>query len=139
VDVVAKPYPGFPTDVQAQWTALMATAEGISRICDEVFPERFLHLPELSRLGADVTRRGATAIVRGGPLHGANVMASDLRASAALVLAALAAEGTSVLRRVYHLDRGYERLDAKLSALGGDVVRRPDEADVAVLPPLPAA
>jgi UDP-N-acetylglucosamine 1-carboxyvinyltransferase len=139
VDIIANPYPGFPTDVQAQWTALMATTDGVSRIRDQVFPERFLHLPELSRLGADVTRSGATAIVRGRPLLGANVMASDLRASAALVLAALAAEGTSVLRRVYHLDRGYERLDAKLTALGGEVVRRPDEASVAVFPPLPAA
>jgi UDP-N-acetylglucosamine 1-carboxyvinyltransferase len=140
VDVTTAPYPGFPTDLQAQWTALMTRAAGISYVREEVFPERFLHVPELARLGAEISRHGATAVVHGGrPLRGANVMASDLRASAALVLAALAAEGESVIRRIYHLDRGYERLDVKLAALGADVLRRPDEATVAVPPPLPAA
>ncbi len=136
IDVTARPYPGFPTDLQAQWTALMTRADGACRIRDEVFPERFLHIAELARLGADVRRDGASAIVTGGrALRGTNVMASDLRASAALVLAALAAEGETVVRRIYHLDRGYERLDAKLAALGADVQRRRDEAEVAVAPP----
>ena len=140
VDVTASPYPGFPTDVQAQWTALMAHADGTCRVHDGVFPDRFLHVPELTRLGAAVRRDGPAAVVTGGgSLKGTNVMASDLRASAALVLAGLAAEGETVVRRIYHLDRGYERLDEKLRALGADVVRRTDEAEIAVAPPLPAA
>jgi UDP-N-acetylglucosamine 1-carboxyvinyltransferase len=120
----AVPYPGFPTDTQAQLTALLTQAEGTSRLTDTVFPDRFLHLPELARLGARVDRQGATAVVRGpSPLTGAAVMASDLRASAALVLAALAASGTSEIRRIYHLDRGYERLESKLADLGAQVHR----------------
>lgn len=139
MDIVAAPSPGFPTDLQAQWTALMTQAEGRSRIRDDVFPNRFLHVAELARLGADVSRSGSTATICGRrTLRGTNVMASDLRASAALVLAALAAEGETVVRRIYHLDRGYERLDAKLVALGANVVRRADEAAIAVPPPTPA-
>lgn len=139
VDVAAGPYPGFPTDAQAQWTALMTRADGTSRVQDDVFPDRFLHIPELARLGAAIGRSGAAVEIRGGrPLRGANLMASDLRASAALVLAALAAEGESVVRRIYHLDRGYERLDAKLAALGADVTRQPDLVEVAVAPPVAA-
>ncbi len=123
----ATPYPGIPTDVQAQLTAVLTQAEGTSRVTDWVFPERFLHLPELCRLGAEIHREGATAVIRGrSRLTGANVMASDLRASAALVLAALAADGESTIRRIYHLDRGYERLEAKLRALGAEVRREPD-------------
>ena len=126
-DCTATPYPGVPTDVQAQFTALLTQAEGTSRVTDRVFPQRFLHLPELGRLGAEVRQETGTAIIRGpSRLSAANVMASDLRASAALVLAALAARGESTIRRVYHLDRGYERLDAKLRQLGADIERRPD-------------
>ena len=128
-DCIALPYPGVPTDVQAQLTALLARADGISVITDKVFPDRFLHAPELVRMGARVRREGASAIISGVPrLSGACVMASDLRASAALVLAALAAEGPSVIRRIYHLDRGYEGLDQKLNALGALIARRTDES-----------
>lgn len=136
-DVVAQPFPGFPTDLQAQWTALMTRADGVSRVRDDVFPDRFLHVPELTRLGAAISRTEIGVTIQGGrSLRGANVMASDLRASAALVLAALAAEGETVIRRIYHLDRGYERLDAKLASLGADVIRRVDAAAIAVPPPL---
>ena len=139
VDVSAAPYPEFPTDLQAQWTALMTRAGGVSRVRDTVFSERFLHIPELVRLGADIRRSGSSIEIRGGrPLRGADLMASDLRASAALVLAALAAEGQTVVRRVYHLDRGYERLDVKLAGLGADVSRRTDVAEVTVEPPAAA-
>ena len=127
-DCIALPYPGVPTDVQAQLTALLTRADGISVVTDKVFPDRFLHVPELVRLGARVRREGASAIISGVPrLSGASVMASDLRASAALVLAALAADGHSVIRRIYHLDRGYEGLDQKLNALGARIARLPDE------------
>src|SRR5690606_2506523 len=136
VDVLAAPYPDFPTDLQAQWTALMTLAPGISRVHDAVFPDRFLHIPELARLGADVTRTNAGVSIRGGGrLRGANVMASDLRASAALVLAALVAEGETVIRRIYHLDRGYERLDRRLSELGAIIERHSDDAVIGVRPP----
>lgn len=127
VDVAAVPYPGVPTDVQAQLVALLATAEGKSVVSDRVFPDRFMHVAELNRMGARIRRFGATAVVSGVErLSGAGVMASDLRASAALVLAALAAEGPSVVRRIYHLDRGYESLESKLTALGADVRRVED-------------
>jgi UDP-N-acetylglucosamine 1-carboxyvinyltransferase len=110
--------------------ALLATVSGVSVVTDRVFPDRFLHLPELVRLGARIRRRGPTAIVHGvDRLSGASVMASDLRASAALVLAALAAEGTTIVRRIYHLDRGYEALETKLTALGADVRRVVDTPD----------
>jgi UDP-N-acetylglucosamine 1-carboxyvinyltransferase len=124
VAIEATPFPGIPTDVQAQLTAVLTRANGTSRVTDRVFPERFMHLPELGRMGAQIHRDGATAVIRGSArLTGANVMASDLRASAALVLAALAAEGETAIRRIYHLDRGYERLEQKLRHLGADVVR----------------
>lgn len=126
-DITALPYPGIPTDVQAQLMALLTQADGISVVNDKVFPDRFLHIPELCRLGANVRREGASGIIAGGrPLSGACVMASDLRASAALLLAALAADGDSVIRRIYHLDRGYERLERKLNVLGADIHRVTD-------------
>lgn len=127
VDVAATPHPGVPTDVQAQLMALLTRADGRSRVTDRVFPDRFLHAAELVRMGARIERFGATAVIDGVErLGGAGVMASDLRASAALVLAALAAEGPSVVRRIYHLDRGYELLERKLASLGADVHRRDD-------------
>ena len=128
VDVVAQPFPAVPTDVQAQLTALLTKARGTSIVRDDVFPDRFLHLPELSRLGADMRREGNAVVIRGVQrLSGAPLMASDLRASAALVIAAMMAEQESTIRRIYHLDRGYERLEAKLSAIGGLVNRVKDE------------
>lgn len=127
-DCTALPYPGIPTDVQAQLMALFCIADGISIVTDKVFPDRFMHAPELVRMGAQIRREGASAIISGAPrLSGACVMASDLRASAALLLAGLACDGESVIRRIYHLDRGYERLDLKLNALGADIRRVTDE------------
>jgi UDP-N-acetylglucosamine 1-carboxyvinyltransferase len=124
VDVITEPFPGFPTDMQAQWMALMATATGASMITETIFENRFMHVPELSRFGADVNVHGASAIVRGrGKLSGAPVMATDLRASVSLVLAGLAAEGETIVNRVYHLDRGYERLEEKLGACGARIER----------------
>ena len=127
-DCIALPYPGIPTDVQAQLTALLATVRGMSVVTDKVFPDRFMHAPELVRLGARIRREGNSAIVSGvDRLSGACVMASDLRASAALVLAGLAAAGPTVVRRIYHLDRGYERLETKLRGLGAEIARAIDE------------
>ncbi|TAL04133.1 MAG: UDP-N-acetylglucosamine 1-carboxyvinyltransferase [Rhodospirillaceae bacterium] len=124
VDVVTEPYPGFPTDLQAQWMALMATADGASMITETIFENRFMHVPELRRLGADVNVHGASAIVRGRKkLTGAAVMATDLRASVSLILAGQAAEGETLVNRVYHLDRGYERLEEKLGACGAQIER----------------
>ena len=123
-DVTTLPYSGFPTDVQAQMMALMALAPGISIITERIFESRFMHVSELTRLGADIQIEGPSAIVKGGrPLSGAPVMASDLRASAALVLAGLAARGTTQVNRVYHIDRGYENIDGKLRALGARIQR----------------
>jgi len=128
LDVTAEPYPGIPTDVQAQWTALLCLAAGRSTVHDAVFADRFLHIAELNRLGGRIERRNATAIITGvGQLTGARVTASDLRASAALVLAGLAAEGETIVRRIRHLDRGYERLDEKLNRLQASIVRLPAE------------
>ncbi|WP_420349084.1 UDP-N-acetylglucosamine 1-carboxyvinyltransferase [Pelagibius sp.] len=125
VDVMTEPYPGFPTDLQAQTMALMSTADGASMITESIFENRFMHVPELSRMGANVNVHGASAMVRGRErLTGAEVMATDLRASVSLVLAGLAAEGETVLNRVYHLDRGYERLEQKLAACGAAISRR---------------
>jgi UDP-N-acetylglucosamine 1-carboxyvinyltransferase len=124
VDVTTQPYPGFPTDLQAQMMALMALADGTSVITDRIYPDRYMHLPELLRLGARIRRQGATAIIEGVPsLSGAPVTASDLRASAALVLAGLVANGETSVHRVYHIDRGYERIDAALAKLGGRIER----------------
>ncbi len=124
VDIQTSPYPGFPTDLQAQMMALMALAEGRSVITETIFENRFMHAPELVRLGADIRVQGNTAVVRGVPLlTGAPVMATDLRASVSLVLAGLAAQGVTEVSRIYHLDRGYERLEEKLSRLGADIRR----------------
>jgi UDP-N-acetylglucosamine 1-carboxyvinyltransferase len=124
VDIMTEPYPGFPTDMQAQLMALLATAEGASMVTETIFENRFMHVPELSRMGARVNVHGASAIIRGVPrLSGAPVMATDLRASSSLVLAGLAAEGETIINRVYHLDRGYERLEEKLSSCGAQIER----------------
>ena len=129
VDVMTEPYPGFPTDLQAQFMALMATARGASMITETIFENRFMHVPELARMGANINVHGASAMVRGVPrLTGAPVMATDLRASVSLVLAGLAAEGETVVNRVYHLDRGYERIEDKLSACGARIERLRDGA-----------
>jgi len=126
-DMMTEPYPGFPTDMQAQIMTLMALSEGASMITETIFENRFMHVPELCRMGADINVHGASAIVRGvDRLSGAQVMATDLRASVSLVLAGLAAEGETVINRVYHLDRGYERLEEKLSACGADIRRLAD-------------
>jgi UDP-N-acetylglucosamine 1-carboxyvinyltransferase len=127
--IVAEPYPGLPTDLQAQFMALATLGDGTSTIADRVFPDRFMHVAELNRLGARIERDGAAATVRGvARLSGAAVMASDLRASAALVLAGLAAGRKTTVRRIYHLDRGYERLECKLAALGARIERRTDSS-----------
>ena len=124
VDVMTEPYPGFPTDMQAQWMALMTTADGAAMVTETIFENRFMHVPELGRFGADVNVHGASAIVRGkADLTGAPVMATDLRASVSLVLAGLAAAGETTVNRVYHLDRGYERLEEKLAACGARIER----------------
>ncbi|WNK01055.1 UDP-N-acetylglucosamine 1-carboxyvinyltransferase [Thalassospiraceae bacterium LMO-JJ14] len=127
VDVMTEPYPGFPTDMQAQFMALLSLAEGASMITESIFENRFMHVPELLRMGADINVHGSSAIVRGVPkLSGAPVMATDLRASVSLVLAGLAAEGVTDVNRVYHLDRGYERIEQKLAACGADIERMPE-------------
>ncbi|MDA0204445.1 MAG: UDP-N-acetylglucosamine 1-carboxyvinyltransferase [Acidobacteria bacterium] len=124
VDVTTEEHPGFPTDMQAQWMALMTAASGDSHVVETIFENRFMHVAELTRMGAEIELAGNCATIRGGKrLSGATVMASDLRASACLVLAALAAEGTTVIDRVYHLDRGYERLEEKLAGVGAAVRR----------------
>lgn len=124
VDIVTAPHPGFPTDIQAQFMALLTQADGISCISETVFENRFMHVQELKRMGADVHIDGHTAFVKGvSKLYGAPVMATDLRASASLILAGLAAEGETVVNRVYHLDRGYEKLTEKFRSLGADIER----------------
>lgn len=123
-DVTTQPYPGFPTDLQAQLMALLCQANGNSILTEKIYPDRFLHVAELGRMGANIHKEGPTAIVTGvSELVGAPVMASDLRASAALVLAGMAASGTTVINRVYHIDRGYESIESKLAALGADILR----------------
>lgn len=123
-DITTLPPPGFPTDLQAQFTALLSLAEGVSVVTEKIFPDRFMHIAELNRMGADIRKEGPSAIIKGvEELSGAQVMASDLRASAALVLAGLAARGTTVVNRVYHIDRGYERIEEKLASLGARVKR----------------
>jgi len=119
-----QPYPGFPTDMQAQMCALLATTDGISVITENIFPQRYMHVAELKRMGANIELQGSTAVINGvAQLSGAPVMASDLRASAALVLAGLQAEGTTEINRVYHIDRGYESIDEKLNSLGANIER----------------
>ena len=128
VDVVTQVFPGFPTDLQAQFMALMTVAEGESEITETIFENRFMHVPELARMGADIETEGRTAIVRGPvQLTGAEVMATDLRASMSLVIAGLAARGETTVRRLYHLDRGYERLEEKLQLVGADIERVGDD------------
>jgi UDP-N-acetylglucosamine 1-carboxyvinyltransferase len=124
VDVVTEPFPGFPTDMQAQFMALMAVAEGASMVTETIFENRFMHVPELNRMGARINAHGSSAIIRGvKSLSGAPVMATDLRASFSLVLAALAAEGETTISRVYHLDRGYEAVEQKLAGCGARIER----------------
>jgi UDP-N-acetylglucosamine 1-carboxyvinyltransferase len=125
-DVMTEPYPGFPTDMQAQFMALMSVAEGAAMVTETIFENRFMHVPELNRMGARINVHGASAIVRGVPtLSGAPVMATDLRASVSLVLAGLAAKGETVVNRVYHLDRGFEAVEQKLAACGAQIERMP--------------
>ena len=124
VEITTQPHPGFPTDLQAQLMALLCRADGISVITEKIFPDRFLHVPELSRMGAKIYRRGPTAIIHGvNELSAAPVMASDLRASASLIIAALTAVGTTTINRVYHLDRGYEHMEHRLTKLGAHIER----------------
>jgi len=123
-DVMTEPFPGFPTDLQAQYMALMSVSDGAAMITETIFENRYMHVPELSRMGANITIHGSSALVRGvDKLIGAEVMATDLRASSSLVLAGLAAEGETVINRVYHLDRGYENLEKKLAACGAEIER----------------
>lgn len=128
VDITTEPYPGFPTDVQAQWMTLMTQAEGDSVVTENIFENRFMHVPELQRMGARMEVAGSTVKIFGqkGTLEGAPVMATDLRASASLVLAGCVAKGETHVKRIYHLDRGYESMELKLRALGADVERLPD-------------
>ena len=127
LEVVTLPFPGFPTDLQAQICALASITNGLSVITERVYPSRFMHVPELLRMGAHISIEGSSAIIRGAKrLTGAPVMASDLRASAALILAGLAAEGETWVQRIYHLDRGYEKFEKKLQKLGAKVVRLPE-------------
>jgi UDP-N-acetylglucosamine 1-carboxyvinyltransferase len=124
LEITTLPYPGFPTDMQAQFMSYLSLGDGISIITEKVFPERFMHVGELNRMGAEITLEGSTAVIKGvEKLSGAEVMASDLRASAALILAGLVAEGQTVVSRVYHLDRGYENMVEKLKSLGADIQR----------------
>ena len=123
-DIMTEPFPGFPTDMQAQLMALLSTANGASMITETIFENRYMHVPEMMRMGARITVHGSSAIVRGVPqLSGAQVMATDLRASISLILAGLAAQGETIVNRVYHLDRGYERVEEKLAACGARIER----------------
>ncbi|HEY0901246.1 MAG TPA: UDP-N-acetylglucosamine 1-carboxyvinyltransferase, partial [Micavibrio sp.] len=123
-DIMTEPYPGFPTDLQAQFMTMLTQCDGAGMVTETVFENRFMHVPELGRMGANITVHGGSAIVRGvKKLKGADVMATDLRASVALVLAGLVAEGTTTVHRIYHLDRGYENLVEKLQACGADIER----------------
>jgi UDP-N-acetylglucosamine 1-carboxyvinyltransferase len=124
IEMTTQPFPGFPTDIQAQLMALLCLGDGMSVITERVFPDRFLHVGELNRMGARIRKEGPTAVIQGvKELQGASVMASDLRASAALVLAGLVAKGTTRIDRVYHIDRGYEKIEQKLNAVGADIKR----------------
>ena len=123
-DVITEPFPGFPTDLQAQYMALMTVSDGAAMITETIFENRYMHVPELARMGANITIHGTSALVRGvEKLFGAEVMATDLRASSSLVLAGLAAEGETMINRVYHLDRGYENLEKKLADCGAEIER----------------
>ncbi len=132
VEMTTQPYPGFPTDLQAQLMALLCLGDGMSVITERIFPDRFLHVGELNRMGAHIRKEGATAVIQGvRELQGATVMASDLRASAALVLAALVGKGTTRIDRVYHIDRGYEKIEQKLNAVGANIERVKDKSAAA--------
>jgi UDP-N-acetylglucosamine 1-carboxyvinyltransferase len=129
VDVMTEPYPGFPTDLQAQMMSMLTIAEGAGMVTETIFENRFMHVPELVRMGADITVHGASALVRGAKkLKGADVMATDLRASVSLVLAGLVATGATTVHRIYHLERGYENIVGKLAAVGAKLERLKDEA-----------
>ncbi len=133
VQITTQPHPGFPTDLQAQFMAMLCLAEGNSVVTEKIFPERFLHVAELTRMGATIHKHGTTAVISGvKKLTGAPVMASDLRASASLVLAAMAAEGTTVINRVYHIDRGYEQLEHRLASVGASIIRASEKETVAM-------
>ena len=131
VDVITLPYPGFPTDRQAQVMVLLAVADGVSVITEKIYPDRFMHVAELARMGVNVRKEGPHAIISGrDTLMGAPVMASDLRASAALVIAGLMARGETEVRRVYHIDRGYEHIERKLRKLGARITRLADDQPI---------
>jgi len=124
VDIMTEPYPGFPTDLQAQMMAMLSVCGGAGMVSETIFENRFMHVPELCRMGADIRVHGGSAIVRGVKnLSGAEVMATDLRASVALVLAGLVANGETIINRIYHLDRGYENIVDKLKSCGADIER----------------
>ncbi|HLX52790.1 MAG TPA: UDP-N-acetylglucosamine 1-carboxyvinyltransferase, partial [Aquella sp.] len=124
VDIITSPYPAFPTDMQAQFMALNAVADGVSTLTETIFENRYMHVPELCRMGADISTDGNIAIIKGvEKLTGATVMATDLRASASLVIAGLVAGGETIVERVYHLDRGYENIEQKLGKVGADITR----------------
>jgi UDP-N-acetylglucosamine 1-carboxyvinyltransferase len=126
VDISTAPFPGFPTDMQAQFTVLNALSKGSSVVTENVFENRFMHVQELNRMGCDITVKGSNAFIKGVDcLNGAPVMATDLRASASLILAGLCAKGETIVDRIYHIDRGYERIEEKLSYLGADITRLP--------------
>ncbi len=128
MDVITQPHPKFPTDMQAQFCVLNALAQGTAKVTETVFENRFMHINELQRMGADMTIDGNSVTIRGVErLRGAPVMATDLRASASLILAALMADGETTVRRVYHIDRGYERIEEKFYQLGAEIRRVPDK------------
>jgi UDP-N-acetylglucosamine 1-carboxyvinyltransferase len=129
IDIMTEPYPGFPTDLQAQMMSMLTIADGAGMVTETIFENRFMHVPELMRMGADITVHGASALIRGVPkLKGADVMATDLRASVSLVLAGLVAEGDTTVHRIYHLERGYEDIVGKLSSVGAKLEKLKEEA-----------
>ena len=131
-DIMTEPYPGFPTDLQAQMMSMLTVCDGAGMITETIFENRFMHVPELARMGANITVHGSSALVRGVPkLKGAPVMATDLRASVSLILAGLVAEGVTTVNRIYHLDRGYENLVGKLTGVGARLERMKEQEDVA--------
>ncbi len=139
IEMTTQPFPGFPTDIQAQLMALLCLADGMSVITERIFPDRFLHVGELVRMGARIRKEGHTAVIQGvKELQGATVMASDLRASAALVLAGLVAKGTTQIDRVYHIDRGYEKIEQKLMVVGADIERVKEQRTVVAVPAISA-